>query len=282
MPGDQIYIAGLPEGFDDSSVQEFFGPYGTITWSKAFKGKGKGKGASALVQFADPSEATWMVENLNGNIPEGLETPIEVTMSKSPGTGKGDAATKGKAKGTASFGKAAPGKGKAAAASPYSAAAAPAWGKAAAPAWGKGAGKAAPAAKGPAAWGGKAGAISWASPMQSWSKGGKDTKGKGKDGKGKGKKGMRAIDPKHKVWVGGLPAQEAADKELNDRLVEHFKQAGNCKAVSIGLKGQGAAGFTSEEEAAAAVAMLNGSEFEGHVLEVDEWTKADGSSFTAA
>merc|ERR1719329_593280 len=101
----------------------------------------------------------------------------------------------------------------------------------------------------------------------------------GKDfGKSKGK-GKFQCAPDMKVWIGGLPAQEATDRELNKALQEHLKQAGTCKNVMIGKSGSGAAAFSSPEEAANAIATLNGSTFQGHVLEVDTWTKKDGSGF---
>merc|ERR1711924_310009 len=106
--------------------------------------------------------------------------------------------------------------------------------------------------------------------------------GWGKDkGKGKGKKGGGHFrtSPLKKVWIGGLPEQEKSDIELNKALQEHMKQAGDCKHVSIGKSGSGSAAFGTEEEAQTAVATLNGSMFQGHVLEVDTWTKKDGTAF---
>merc|ERR1719491_471101 len=100
---------------------------------------------------------------------------------------------------------------------------------------------------------------SWSSPMQSWGK--SFDKGFGKDkGKGKGK-GKFSSPPQNKVWVGGLPASEATDRDLNKALQEHFNQAGTCKNVMIGKSGSGAAAMSSPEEAANALATLNGSTF---------------------
>merc|ERR1719313_2640692 len=93
-------------------------------------------------------------------------------------------------------------------------------------------------------------------------------------GKGKGK-GKFIGPPQNKVWIGGMPETDAVDRELNKALQEHMKQAGECKHVMIGKSGSGAAAFSSPEEAANAIATLNGSTFQGHVIEVDTWTKAD-------
>merc|ERR1711865_237662 len=98
-------------------------------------------------------------------------------------------------------------------------------------------------------------------------------KGWGKDGGCKGF-GKRKTDPEKTAWVGGLPEGEASI-DRNKALLEHMKQAGDCKYVRIGKGGNGAAGYTSKEEVENAIATLNGSEFQGAVIEVDVWTKAE-------
>eukprot|EP00930_Biecheleria_cincta_P045633 TRINITY_DN3144_c0_g3_i1.p1 TRINITY_DN3144_c0_g3~~TRINITY_DN3144_c0_g3_i1.p1 ORF type:complete len:150 (-),score=35.82 TRINITY_DN3144_c0_g3_i1:105-554(-) len=142
---------------------------------------------------------------------------------------------------------------------------------------------------------GKVAGKSWTSPIQSWGKGGQ-TYGKGFGGgcgsgfgydrfagaggfgggfgmKGKGK-GKQRADPATTAWIGGLPENEAS-VERNKALLEHMKQAGNCKFVKIGNSGTGSAGFTSAEEVETAISVLNGSDFQGHVIQVDYWTKKD-------
>jgi len=52
-------------------------------------------------------------------------------------------------------------------------------------------------------------------------------------------------------------------------LQEHCKQAGDCKNVMIGKNGSGSAAFATEEEAQGAIAILNGTAFQGYTLEVD-------------
>merc|ERR1712107_961500 len=100
----------------------------------------------------------------------------------------------------------------------------------------------------------------------------------GGGGKGKGKGKKFSTSPFKKIWIGGLPEQEQIDRELNKALQEHCKQAGECINVLIGKNGTGAAAFKTEEEAQGAIAILNGTEFQGHILEVDVWTKSDGTA----
>merc|ERR1712217_741855 len=97
--------------------------------------------------------------------------------------------------------------------------------------------------------------------QQSWSggkgkgwSGGKDIgKGWGNDG-GKGfGKGKRKTDPEKKAWIGGLPKDEAS-RDRNMALLEHMKQAGDCRFVNIGRAGEGSAVYTSAEEVQNAIA----------------------------
>eukprot|EP00439_Symbiodinium_sp_Y106_P068701 s783_g11.t1 len=108
-------------------------------------------------------------------------------------------------------------------------------------------------------------------------------------GKGKGK-GLRGFanekklgrqspcvkgNASRKVWIGGLPEGER-DVEKNKKLKEHMAQAGECIFAEINRNGVGGAAFKNPEDVQKAVAMLNGSSFEGHSIQVDVWQrKAD-------
>merc|ERR1711879_85465 len=86
---------------------------------------------------------------------------------------------------------------------------------------------------------------------------------------------IQKTKPEKKVWIGGLPKIEDRDqrKEASKQLHEHMKQAGECKFAEIFANGEGGAIYSSEEEAASAIGQMNGTEFEGNVLEVDTWEK---------
>merc|ERR1719321_2276335 len=104
---------------------------------------------------------------------------------------------------------------------------------------------------------------------------GKDSWGKDSWGKGKGKKGsgLRSFPIEKRVWLGDIP-ETFNMKEHMQELLEHMKQAGNCKFVNV-AKGQGGAAYETAEEATAAIAMLNGSTFQDAVIQVDVWTTKD-------
>ncbi|CAE8678832.1 unnamed protein product [Polarella glacialis] len=103
---------------------------------------------------------------------------------------------------------------------------------------------------------------SWGS---SW--GGSSWGGKGK-GKSKGKTPAKKTDNALKVWVGGLPA-----KLSFKALQAHFDQAGKSTWAEGGKGGNGTVCYTTEAEVYNAMTLLNGSVFEGHILQVDQWVK---------
>lgn len=77
-PSTNLYIGSLPASLDKAGLQALFKDYGTIVDSRVLPPKGNGTKSSAMVRFASQEEATWLVENLNGNMPEGLDEPIVV------------------------------------------------------------------------------------------------------------------------------------------------------------------------------------------------------------
>eukprot|EP00933_Yihiella_yeosuensis_P046371 TRINITY_DN41885_c0_g1_i1.p1 TRINITY_DN41885_c0_g1~~TRINITY_DN41885_c0_g1_i1.p1 ORF type:complete len:123 (+),score=34.33 TRINITY_DN41885_c0_g1_i1:91-459(+) len=90
-------------------------------------------------------------------------------------------------------------------------------------------------------------------------------------GKGKGKKGGLKVDPALKVWLGNIPV--GSDWKA---LQTHMNQAGTTKWVEVfdgKGSGTGAVAYSTSAEAANAVAMLNGSVFNGANIQVDVWVR---------
>merc|ERR1712194_541052 len=97
--------------------------------------------------------------------------------------------------------------------------------------------------------------------------GGSGGKGGGKGGKRRG--GRMRGPPEVKVWLGGL-SEETKWKELQT----HMDQAGKstwCEVFGGKGAGTGAVVYTTAEEAANAVATLNGSVVDGKNIIVDTW-----------
>jgi len=82
IPSDNLFISDLPGEVDQGKVETIFGAYGNIASAKFLPGQGK---HAALVRFHTVEEAKWVVENLNGNIPQGISTPIQVKYANSGG-----------------------------------------------------------------------------------------------------------------------------------------------------------------------------------------------------
>mmetsp|Transcript_89655 Transcript_89655/g.231364 ORF Transcript_89655/g.231364 Transcript_89655/m.231364 type:complete len:238 (+) Transcript_89655:110-823(+) len=94
-PCDNVFIGDLPAELDQPTLESVFGAYGNISQAKLLPSQGR---CGALVRFASVDEATWVVENLNGNIPQGLTDAISVRYAPPLGD-------KGKGKGGKDFGK---------------------------------------------------------------------------------------------------------------------------------------------------------------------------------
>lgn len=97
---DNIWVGDLPAGMDKGTLATLFEAYGTVLECRILPGKEDGSKPCAMVRFASTDMAQWVVENLNGNIPEGLSEPIIARFANSPsGKGKGDGGGWGAAKG---------------------------------------------------------------------------------------------------------------------------------------------------------------------------------------
>lgn len=103
MSSETIFVGDLPAEFDDAQIMTIFGAYGTIASHKLLPVGAYGNRA-AIITMGSTEEAAWIVENLNGNIPEGLAAPVKVNF-KAESKGKGKDAAGGKAWGGDAWGK---------------------------------------------------------------------------------------------------------------------------------------------------------------------------------
>mmetsp|Transcript_82336 Transcript_82336/g.143670 ORF Transcript_82336/g.143670 Transcript_82336/m.143670 type:complete len:181 (+) Transcript_82336:71-613(+) len=93
---DQCWIGNLPEDFTQEQLKTTFSNYAEISWLKVLPSIPglAGHTSSALIQFMSVTDAQWAVQNLNGNIPQGLTEPVVVKFAYeraklSKGGGKG-------------------------------------------------------------------------------------------------------------------------------------------------------------------------------------------------
>lgn len=80
-------MSDFPVGTDEAKVKSIFGAYGNIKTCQMLSGQN-----GALIHFMSSEEASWIVENLNGNIAQGLTTPVSCRFSTPQDNGKGAAA----------------------------------------------------------------------------------------------------------------------------------------------------------------------------------------------
>merc|ERR1740138_470442 len=92
-PSDNLFVSELPADMTEETLKSIFGAYGTIQQARLMPGQGKN---AALIRFGSQDEAVWVRDNLNGNIPQGLATPIGVKYANPPGSGKGKGKDGGK------------------------------------------------------------------------------------------------------------------------------------------------------------------------------------------
>lgn len=120
-PSDNLFICGLPLDTNEDKLRKVFNEYGIVTTMRLLPDVAGKPDKSALIRMSDVNQASWMVDNLNGNIPQGLTSPVTVRFADNraqrarelglpkPGT-----------PGAAAYGAMRmPGSGAAAAASPY-------------------------------------------------------------------------------------------------------------------------------------------------------------------
>jgi len=87
---DNVWIGDLPAGVDKGTLATVFEAYGTVVECRVMPGKDETAKPCAMIRFANTDMATWVVDNLNGNIPEGFQEPIQCRYANAPSKGKGD------------------------------------------------------------------------------------------------------------------------------------------------------------------------------------------------
>mmetsp|Transcript_121934 Transcript_121934/g.352158 ORF Transcript_121934/g.352158 Transcript_121934/m.352158 type:complete len:409 (+) Transcript_121934:84-1310(+) len=97
-PSDRVFVGDLPGGITQDEVQNIFSAYGTVVDCKVLDPRQEGQNACALLRFQDVEEATWVVENLNGNIAETMTDPVVVRFANN-GKGSGGKGSCGKSSG---------------------------------------------------------------------------------------------------------------------------------------------------------------------------------------
>eukprot|EP00747_Dinoflagellata_sp_TGD_P079565 gnl/TRDRNA2_/TRDRNA2_160560_c0_seq2.p1 gnl/TRDRNA2_/TRDRNA2_160560_c0~~gnl/TRDRNA2_/TRDRNA2_160560_c0_seq2.p1 ORF type:complete len:328 (-),score=53.10 gnl/TRDRNA2_/TRDRNA2_160560_c0_seq2:202-1131(-) len=80
--GTNLYITGLPMNMNHDSIKQIFGAYGTVGSARVLPPKKNA--CAAFVRFVNDSEAQWVLNNINGNVPQGLTEPVQVKVANTP------------------------------------------------------------------------------------------------------------------------------------------------------------------------------------------------------
>merc|ERR1719191_910456 len=90
MASNNLYVKGLPPEVTEQFLKEIFGQYGLVTQLKVLPRDASKPEVAAMIRMGSVEEAQWLVDNLNGNIPQGMTTPVTVKFANaSPKGGKG-------------------------------------------------------------------------------------------------------------------------------------------------------------------------------------------------
>eukprot|EP00931_Biecheleriopsis_adriatica_P009729 TRINITY_DN1107_c0_g1_i3.p1 TRINITY_DN1107_c0_g1~~TRINITY_DN1107_c0_g1_i3.p1 ORF type:complete len:652 (-),score=154.18 TRINITY_DN1107_c0_g1_i3:131-2059(-) len=80
-PSEKLFVRGLPVDANEETIRFIFSQYGQVASLKLNPVPPGKTDASALIILTNLPEARWCVDNLNGNIPQGLPTPVQVIFA---------------------------------------------------------------------------------------------------------------------------------------------------------------------------------------------------------
>merc|ERR1712194_214515 len=257
MADTNIFIMDLPLEVDEATLKMVFSAYGTVVWHKVMTKQGA-PSKTAIVEFQNAAEAAWVVENVNGKIPEGISAALTITYKTGGKAKKGG----GKGGGTGGLPGGMPGL--------LGGGGMP--GLAAAGGGGNDMMSMIMAAFQMGQANTNGGASAGAFPMMGAMMGA-GQKGQGKKNKKdwnwhKSDDGNDYADAQ-KVWLGNIPTATT-----NEELKEHLAMAGGVVVMAAKMKGNsGVAVFENGMQASVAIAQLNGTTIGTNTLQVDTWAK---------
>mmetsp|Transcript_5911 Transcript_5911/g.15767 ORF Transcript_5911/g.15767 Transcript_5911/m.15767 type:complete len:354 (-) Transcript_5911:101-1162(-) len=78
VASDRLFMTGFPGDTPEETITAVFSQYGTVVSVKKLPPTLGKPDAAALVRMGDVAQAKWLVDNVNRNIPSGLQTPITI------------------------------------------------------------------------------------------------------------------------------------------------------------------------------------------------------------
>ena len=99
-PSEELFVTGLPMDCTSVQAKQIFTQYGGVKQANVLPVAAGKTAAAAFVIMDNVDDARWVVDHVNGNVPQGLTNPVTVVFAtpraQRPGGGKG---FKGKGKG---------------------------------------------------------------------------------------------------------------------------------------------------------------------------------------
>eukprot|EP00438_Fugacium_kawagutii_P027241 Skav214334 [mRNA] locus=scaffold86:346406:348484:+ [translate_table: standard] len=80
-PSETLFVTGLPMDIDNSFAQEVFSQYGSVKQVTVLPVAAGKNAAAAFVIMHTVDDAKWIVENVNGNVPQNLTNPVTVVFA---------------------------------------------------------------------------------------------------------------------------------------------------------------------------------------------------------
>jgi len=88
-----LHVTGLTKGISEDQVKEMFSTYGAVKSVGLLPDKADKPDAAAIVSMESAEQAKWIIDNVDGKIPEGSTNPLiikkKITNTWNKGMGKG-------------------------------------------------------------------------------------------------------------------------------------------------------------------------------------------------
>mmetsp|Transcript_126831 Transcript_126831/g.370813 ORF Transcript_126831/g.370813 Transcript_126831/m.370813 type:complete len:344 (+) Transcript_126831:73-1104(+) len=82
IASDRLFMTGFPLEITEDTITAVFSQYGTVVSVKKLPSQYGKADAAALVRMGDVAQAKWLVDNVNHNIPSGLNTPLVISYAE--------------------------------------------------------------------------------------------------------------------------------------------------------------------------------------------------------
>lgn len=87
-PTDNLYVTGLPAGSDEGRIREVFSAYGgAVSSVRILPANATKTDVAAMVRMENADQAKYLIENVNGTAPNGMDAVLSIKPANSGGYG---------------------------------------------------------------------------------------------------------------------------------------------------------------------------------------------------